>query len=106
MSCNVQSIPFLIYGIVRDLSEFKVIHILIILRILFIPVSSVKISPVIIQHAEHPVWIAGFIYRFFVAMFTYLLVGTDYMAHETVAFHQITVNFPIFGLIISELCHG
>jgi len=38
---------FLIYGIVPALSEFKVIHILIILHILFIPVPAVKISPVI-----------------------------------------------------------
>ena len=97
MSCNVQSIPLLIYGIVPALSEFKVIHILIILHILFIPVPAVKVSPVIIQDTEHPVGIAGFIFRFFIAMFAYLLVGADYMAYETVAFRQVA-KYRVLGI--------
>ena len=88
--------PFLIYGIVSALSEFKVIHILIILHVLFIPVPAVKISPVIIQYTEHPVGIAGFIFRFFIAMFAYLFVGTDDMAYETVAFvRSLSIVFSV-----------
>ncbi len=89
--------PFLIYGIVPALSEFKVIHILIILHILFIPVPAVKISPVIIKNAEHPVGIARFTFRFFVAMFAYQLVGPDYMAYETVAFRQVA-KYRVLGI--------
>lgn len=87
--------PFLIYGIVPALSEFKVTYIIKI--VLFIPVSAVKISPVIIQYTEHPVWIAGFIFRFFVAMFAYLFVGADDMAYETVAFRQVA-KYRVLGI--------
>lgn len=97
MSCNVLSIPLLTYGIVPALSEFRVIHILIILHILYIPIPAVKISPVIIQDAEHPVGIAGFRFRLFVAMFAYLFVDADYMAHETVAFRQVA-KYRVLGI--------
>lgn len=95
--CSAVHSLFLIYGIVPALSEFKVIHILIILHVLFIPVPAVKISPVIIQYTEHPVGIAGFIFRFFIAMFAYLFVGADDMAYETVAFRQIA-KYRVLGI--------
>ena len=98
MSCNVQSIPFLIYWYFTGLPpEFKVIHILIILHILSIPVPAVKISPVIIKDIEHPVWIAGFIFWRFVAMFAYHLVGADYMTYETIALRQIA-KYRVLGI--------
>ena len=79
------------------LSEFKVIHILIILHILFIPVPAVKISPVIIQYTEHPVGIAGFIFRFFRSDVRLPVCGYVDMTYETVAFRQIT-KYRILGI--------
>lgn len=70
--------------------QWWVIHILC-------TVPAVKISPAIVQKAEHSEGISVFIFRFFIPMFAYLVAAADYMAYETVAFRQIT-KYRVLGI--------
>ena len=51
-----------------------------------ISILAVKISH-ILEKTEYPVGITIVVFVLFVPMLAYMLVGANYMAHKTIAFH-------------------